>query len=123
MADHAIIIGVDDYSNAAWRLDAAVKDALAFRKWVTTAGGVDGKNVQLFLSTQDREAKALARGEATRPRIREVILEFQGGAGKGGQRLFFYYAGHGLSAPGVTKGNRPEPVLVPADVENLRRDS
>lgn len=123
MAGHAIVIGIDRYSNPAWSLQGAVKDALAFHRWSTTAGGVKPENVRLLLSTDDAQAKALATAEATRGEIRKVILEYQEGAGKGGDRLYFFYAGHGLSAPGVTKGGRQEPVIVPADLTNLKVDS
>src|SRR6185436_19034991 len=104
MARHAIIIGIDQYTNANWILNGAVKDALAFREWAIGAGGVDPKNVRLLLSTEDAAAKAMRTAEATRRDIRSVILDYQKDAGKGAERLYFYYAGHGLSAPGVKKG-------------------
>lgn len=123
MARHAIIIGIDRYANPAWALKGAVKDALAFHRWCTTAGGVEPGNVRLLLSTDDAGAQALATAEATQREIRKAILAFQEGAGRGADRLYFYYAGHGLSAPGVTKGGRQEPVVVPADLESLKIDS
>ena len=40
MSHFAIIIGVDHYANPAWRLTAAVDDALAFLEWALGPGGV-----------------------------------------------------------------------------------
>jgi hypothetical protein len=119
MARHAIIIGIDQYANRDWNLNGAVKDALTFRDWAISAGSVEPQNVRLLLSTGDAEAKKLATAEATRANITQAIQDYQDGAGEGAERLYFYYAGHGLSAPGVMK----EPVIVPADVTSLKRDS
>jgi hypothetical protein len=38
MSDRALVIGLDAYDNQAWELRAAVRDALAFAKWVTAPG-------------------------------------------------------------------------------------
>ena len=56
--------------------------------------------------------------------ITKVINDFSNGAGAGGERLFFYFSGHGLSAPGATsKSGDLEPQLIPADVADLPLDS
>ena len=60
--------------------------------------------------------------EADSANINDAILAFQNGAGAGGERLYLYYAGHGLSAPGASSGFAQEPVLIPADVAALPRD-
>jgi hypothetical protein len=52
MSDRALIIGLDAYENPAWELRAAVRDALAFAKWVTApgAGRATEETLTLLLS-------------------------------------------------------------------------
>jgi|GEM_PF-2178668 len=129
MANFAVIIGISAYNNSAWNLDAAVPDALDFTDWALKAGGVPPQNVWLLLSPMPGsnppippDIPALQVKGATGADIRGVIAEFKNKAGQGGERLYVYYAGHGVSAPGATQGWAVEPVLVPTDVVDLEVD-
>jgi hypothetical protein len=122
MANYAIVIGIDSYANERWNLGAAVNDAVSFARWALGPGGVPPENLRLHLSGSERPDDLEAK-EADAKTIRETIYEFQKNAGAGGERLYFYYAGHGLSAPGAVSGLAPEPVLIPADAEVLTRDA
>ena len=133
MSAHAIVIGIDNYSHAEWRLTGAVRDAIAFARWAVTAGGVDPSNVTLLLSPLAEDPPLAEQLQASggapdlsaraRPATRSAILDtfdaYQSGAGKDADRLWFYYAGHGLAAAG--QGTTAGPLIVPADVENLSR--
>jgi hypothetical protein len=133
MSAHAIVIGIDNYSHAEWRLTGAVRDAIAFARWAVTAGGVDPSNLTLLVSPLAEDPPLAERLQASggapdlsaraRPATRGAILDtfdaYQSGAGKDADRLWFYYAGHGLAAAG--QGTTAGPLIVPADVENLSR--
>jgi len=123
LARHALIIGIGDYPDEDWNLPAAVPDAIRFKDWVVTHGGVEPANVRLLLSPWPENLTDYPKAEADRRSIITAIQQFQTGAGQGGERLYFYYAGHGVSAPGVTTGGIQEPVIIPADVTSLRTDA
>ncbi|MFP2926457.1 trypsin-like peptidase domain-containing protein [Pyxidicoccus sp. 3LG] len=114
MSRYALIIGVDDYADPDWKLGAAVDDALAFREWAVGPGGVkdDAEHVQLLLKPLKERQVKVPYEPATGPAIVRAIKAFQQGRGAEGERLYVYYAGHGLAAPEV----RDELVLVPGDV-------
>lgn len=122
----AVVIGIEAYANTDWNLSAAVSDALEFAKWALGPGEVPEKNLRLLLSpSPDKPLDiSLEYKVADCVTITTVIQELQDGGGKGCQRLYFYYAGHGVSAPGVKRGDGPvEPVLIPNDVRNLKQYS
>ena len=123
MSSFAIVIGIDAYTNKDWNLSAAVSDALRFAEWARASGGVAPENLRLLLSPVQAHVTPLPYKEANCRNIKQTILEFQKGAGQGGDRLYFYYAGHGVSAPGVTAGGPLEPVIIPVDVQSLEQDS
>src|SRR5215212_11472438 len=96
--DHyAIVIGIDGYKQLR-RLRAAGDDAQRFVAWLTCedGGGLDPKNVKpilspLVLPDDPLDAKPVLT-EVTRA-LRDI------GVGRGtriGQRLYFYFAGHGF---------------------------
>ena len=103
MPRFAIVIGIDRYANAAWNLEGAGADAVEFARWALAEGGVEPENLRLLLSTESPPAD-LQHVEADSAGINDAVLAFQNGAGAGGDRLYFYYAGHGLSAPGASSG-------------------
>ncbi|MBC7263456.1 MAG: caspase family protein [Chloroflexi bacterium] len=123
MSRFAVVIGIDAYANPAWNLTAAVSDALRFTEWALGPGGVAFENLRLLLSPTQANATHLPYKEATSRHIVETIQEFQEGLAQGADRLYFYFAGHGLSAPDVSYGGPLEPVMIPADVESIRMDS
>jgi hypothetical protein len=108
MSSWAIVIGVDKY----WREDAclkgAVNDALKFRTWVIEKAGVPEDHVFLLAGPiRDRE---LPPGtlRATRNDIIAAINQLRDRSGLEGERLYFYYAGHGLSRKGGEQALLPE---------------
>lgn len=122
MARFAIVIGIDSYKNASWNLTGAVNDAIRFAEWALGRGGVERENLRLLLSAKQARPTPVPYDPADRATIKQAIIDFQKGAGAGGERLYFYYGGHGLSAPGAAQGAFQEPVLIPSDVESLARD-
>jgi hypothetical protein len=99
----AIVVGIDDYGAEEPQLRGAVRDALAFRSWVTSSagGGVSERNCHLLLG---RRADDLGRDDAalepTKDNIVAALNEVVAAAeavGRGA-RLYFYFSGHGITA-------------------------
>jgi hypothetical protein len=115
---HAIVIGIDGYVPEAWKLGGAVRDALAFTRWLISTGGVPAANLHLLLSPAPGDVLpalpegVAIQGPATSQGIVDAIADCQNAGG--GERLYFYYAGHGASLPHW----RPEPILIPVDFSN-----
>ena len=119
MSDRALIIGLDAYQTPAWELRAAVRDALAFAKWVTApgAGRATEATLTLLLSPHpDRPVNNAKFEVATEAVIRRALFDHKKN-GAGAQRLWFFYAGHGIAPAGG--GPDEAPVVVPADVTDL----
>lgn len=114
MKAHALVIGIDRYPKSEWNLTGAVKDALEFADWVVKAGGVAPENLTLLLSPVG-DAKGAKK--ATRKAILEAFHRYEKGAAKDADRFWFYYAGHGLAAPG--QDTSAGPLVVPADVNDI----
>jgi hypothetical protein len=121
MPNFAIIIGIDNYANPDWNLSAAVTDALHFLEWAHGPGGVpaDETHTRLLLSSAEPNVTSFPHEPATSDNIVKAINAFKKGAGKDGDRLYFYYAGHGVSAPGAKRDGLSEPVIIPSDVASL----
>jgi hypothetical protein len=118
MPNFAVVIGINDYANEEWNLGAAVADALEFARWALDRASVDRANLRLLLSGDANTD--LPYDPADAEHIFATIADLQDGLAAGTDRLFFYYAGHGASVPGLTEGGDPDPVLLPADVRRLR---
>jgi hypothetical protein len=131
MNNYAVVVGIDQYKNPGWQLTSAVKDALRFASWAIRFGGVLPVNLKLLLSPAGEAIASAAIPEtnlsvpvteATSQRINEVLFDdFQERkCGMGGDRLYFYYAGHGCSHPAV-RGDRntEDPVLICSNIEKL----
>lgn len=119
MSDRALVIGLDAYDNPAWELRAAVRDAVAFAKWVTApgAGRATEATLTLLLSPHaDRPVNGVKFQPATDTAIRRALFEHKKN-GAGAERLWFFYAGHGLAPAGG--GPDEAPVVVPSDVQDL----
>lgn len=119
MTDRALVIGLDGYPNPAWELRAAVHDALAFAKWVTApgAGRATEETLTLLLSPhRDRPVNGVKFELATTPAIQRALVDHKKNAA-GAERLWFFYAGHGIAPAGG--GPNEAPVIVPADVTDL----
>jgi Caspase domain/Trypsin-like peptidase domain len=119
MTDRALIIGLDAYQTPAWELRAAVRDALTFAKWVTApgAGRATEATLTLLLSPHpDRPVNDVNFQPANEVEIRTALYNHKKN-GAGAQRLWFFYAGHGLAPAGG--GPDEAPVVVPADVKDV----
>jgi hypothetical protein len=123
VANHAIVVGIDAYEQADWKLNAAVADAVRFARWALDAGGVPAENLDLLLSAEPGTTVDLPSKPATRGNIEEAVTSFLGGRGAGDERLFVYCAGHGVSGPGIEAGGVQQPVLIPVDVTSLEQRS
>ena len=133
MSSHAIVIGIDHYPKPEWDLTGAVRDAVAFARWCVTAGGVDPKDLTLLLSpdpagpplaellkAQQGAPDLSARAQDANERnIRDTLWDYRSGKGKTADRLWFYYAGHGLAPPAASPNDGP--LIVPGDIDNLER--
>ena len=120
MSDRALVIGLDAYEHQeAWELRAAVRDAIAFAKWVTApgAGRATEQTLTLLLSPHaDRPVNDVKFRLATESEIRRALFDHKKN-GAGAKRLWFFYAGHGLAPAGG--GPDQAPIIVPADVKDL----
>ena len=119
MTDRALVIGLDAYHKDAWQLRAAVRDSLAFAKWVTApgAGRATEETLTLLLSPHpDRPVDDVEFQPATADRIRRALYDHKKN-GAGAERFWFFYAGHGLAPAGG--GPDEAPVIVPEDVEDV----
>ena len=126
MPNFAIVIGIDEYAkNPRWNLKGAVADALDFLEWAHGPGGVpnDETHTRLLLSPKDPGAINRPYIPATNENIIQTIADFQDGAGREGGKLYVYFAGHGVSAPGLRRDAPAEPVIIPADVASTRRNA
>jgi hypothetical protein len=120
MPDTALVIGIDGYGPEEWRLGGAVRDALAFARWVTATGGVPATHLKLLLSPLagapvDLPAGAVLQGPATSQAIVDAVADLQNAAAGGG-RLWVYYAGHGVAVRWSS-----DPLLVPVDFTDPQR--
>ncbi len=129
MGNCALVIGIDVYKNADWKLDSAVSDALAFAAWALGEGGVDASDMHLLLSPANLppgNTVTLPNNAGTLPferaDSRSILIAVKHLAQQNAPKAFVYFAGHGCSAPGSRRDEFPEPVLIPADVEDLDTD-
>ena len=101
MANWAIVIGIDRYWTERARLKGAVADALRMREWLLdpAGGNVPEKNTALILSPlAGKEPAGLDAVDATNSQIIIAIDELLKRSKGKGERLYFFYAGHGLTA-------------------------
>jgi len=110
----AVIIGIDDYR--AWPLSSAVNDALAFRDKLVDSGLIEARAVRLLTSPVQPGGMP-----ATSRHIAKAMFEVYRD-GDAIDRLFFFYAGHGVMAFIDAAMSQAHTALVPADVEDLACD-
>lgn len=100
MADWAVVIGISDYTVLP-KLDACTNDALRFRSWLVDpkGGNVDPNNILLALAPPRSFTmpSGILSYDARADDIIAVIDDLVTKSGGTGDRLFFYYSGHGLS--------------------------
>jgi len=107
MAHRALVIGVDDYvGQANLKLHGAVADAVSITKWlVDPAGGaVPPANVALLTSpalepVPPQLSGVVCIGSATCQTINQQLIDLPDKAADPDDRLYFYFSGHGLTAP------------------------
>jgi Caspase domain len=123
MANWAIVIGVDRYWTERACLKGAVRDALRMREWLLdpAGGSVPKENMALILSPlAGSEPEGVEFVEATRGQIVTTIEGLLDRSGEKGERLYVFYAGHGLTA---RVSNRDENALVAQDFSETLTDN
>jgi hypothetical protein len=119
MSNHAIIIGINNYTPVERQglitLNGAIRDAESVHKWVTTRGGVDNDNAHLIISNERQLTPVKDLIDDT---IGEIInnVNAEGGVG---DRFYFYFAGHGLGVENDRENNG----LCMANWDENKRDS
>ena len=99
----AVVVGCDGYGSANASLAGAVRDALAFWRWVCdpAGGGVtDERARRLLLSPSEKGAAVppeLTAGPADKASFEIALHEVVRDAGEARDRLYVYFAGHGFS--------------------------
>jgi hypothetical protein len=99
----AVVVGCDGYGSANASLAGAVRDALAFWRWVCDpdGGGVtDDSARRLLLSPSDKGAAVppdVTAGPADKGSFETALHEVVRDAGDQRERLYVYFAGHGFS--------------------------
>jgi tetratricopeptide (TPR) repeat protein len=117
-ANWAIVIGVDRYWDASACLKSAVRDALRMREWLLDRSGGNVRNTHLRLLLAPLPSSELpldlecllADSDSIVGVIEDVARKNKGTTI--GERLFFYYAGHGLTTR-INFSN--EPAVIPSD--------
>ena len=118
----ALVVGIDKYWSDEAALHGAVRDALRMREWLLdgAGGGVPAEHLVLALAPRDDEPPGLPFVEATKDKIMVAINDLLSMSGGQGERLYFFYAGHGLTA---RVDNRDENALVASDFNAVNTDN
>jgi len=139
----AIVIGIDKYPDQTWNLKGAVTDAIKFAHWATqpapSGGDVikdnahlhlllspeedsdiikDNAHLHLLLSPEeDSSYKRISYKPPTAANV-DIAISSVANVAKSivaqGSRLFFYFAGHGVTTPYEPA---PEPAILLSDFE------
>src|SRR3954454_13979501 len=123
MASWAVVIGINRYWLPQACLDGAVKDALDMRKWLLdpNGGNVAKENLTLLLAPREGEEPRNVRwADATKDNIVQGIADLVQRSGGQGERLYFFYAGHGITA---RVANSDETTIVGTDFTDVLTDN
>jgi hypothetical protein len=122
MANWAVVVGIDRYWSEAAHLKGAVHDALEMRKWLLdpAGGNVPQDNLQLVLAPTGELEEKLDYRDASKANVIVAINDLVQLSGGKGERLYFYYAGHGLTS---RVSNRDESALLATDFTPLLTDN
>jgi hypothetical protein len=109
---HALVIGVNEY--AAAPLSGPVNDAVEMCTWLLEEAGVPAANIMLLLSPTDAAGvpAGLEPRPATEKGIRAAVRELVEIGEEPQERLWFFFAGHGITA---RIANRDESTLLATD--------
>ena len=125
MANWAVVVGIDRYWSEAANLRGAVRDALSVREWLLdpAGGNVPTENLQLVLApgpnSPPLDPDLAQLPVATKANITVAISNLIQLSGGKGERLYFFYAGHGLTA---RVSNRDESALLATDFTSVSTD-
>jgi tetratricopeptide (TPR) repeat protein len=99
MANWALIIGINHYPARDACLKGAVRDALKMRDWLRDRAAVPKANQLLLLGQCPEESRLPeAQADPVTQRLTETFVKrLMDKSGGEGERLFFYFSGHGLS--------------------------
>ena len=122
MDNWAVVIGIDRYWSKEVSLKGAVRDAEKVCEWLLSPdGGAVPESNLVFLASPLRGRKRPAGSvEANKDNITEGIAKLIRKSGGKGDRLFFYYAGHGLTA---REDFSDKQALVASDFTDLLTDN
>jgi Caspase domain len=121
VANWAIAIGIDQY----WREDAclngAVRDAKRMAKWFLdpNGGNVPKGNIERLATPRTGEPHPRGWRGATKDDITTAVTDLVERSGAQGERLFFYFAGHGLT---VRENYTYEQAIVASDFDDTLKD-
>lgn len=117
----AVVIGIDRYWSDRASLHGAVNDALSMREWLLDpqGGNVPAKQLLLLLSPRQEAKPDVEFVEATKDNINLAINDLMLISKGEGERLFFFFAGHGLTA---RVSNRDENALVTTGFNAVNTD-
>lgn len=107
----AIVIGIDHYPDwPAATLKAAVRDAVEMRDWLLDQDGGAVEPAHIFTLLSPTPGSNPAVGSATfdnptQVAVIDLIDQLAAQVNAGADRLFFYFAGHGLSNMGGPVGH------------------
>jgi len=118
----ALVVGIDKYWSDEATLHGGVRDALKMREWLLdgAGGGVPAEHLVLVLAPRDDDRPDVPFVEATKDKIMIAINDLLSMSGGKGERLYFFYAGHGLTA---RVDNRDENALVASDFNAVNTDN
>ena len=118
----ALVIGIDKYWSEESTLQGGVRDALKMREWLLdgAGGGVPAEHLVLVLGPRDDDKPDLEFVDATKDKIMIAINDLLSMSGGKGERLYFFYGGHGLTA---RVDNRDESALVASDFNAVNTDN
>lgn len=117
----AVVIGLDRYWSEQASLRGAVNDALAMRKWLLdpAGGNVPEEQLLLLLSPREGADPGVESIAGTKDNIILAINDLMLLSKGEGDRLYFFFAGHGLSA---RVSNRDENALVTTGFNAVNTD-
>jgi Caspase domain len=99
MPNKAIIVGIRKYPELPPELEGPGNDAVMFRDWVTTHGGVAAVDARLILGDDPPPPSALNANpteQAIQYEFDQLATLAEAGGGCLGDRLYIYLSGHGF---------------------------